>query len=137
VAVECDYSLVNRSAEKDILPFCADHDLAAIVRTPLARGLLAGKYNRDTVFTDSVRESWNAGEPRREEFEHKLSKVERVQEALQPDEELVPTALHYVASHSVNPVVIPGATSPVQAVENANIGDTLLDEDRRQELQNI
>jgi len=134
-AVEFDYSLVERSPEEDILPFCREHDLGAIVRTPLARGLLAGKYDRDTEFTDDVRRSWNEGGADRDEFERKLSTVERVEEALEPDEGLVPTALRYVASHPVDPVVIPGATSPAQAVQNAAAGDRLLDEDRRRELQ--
>jgi len=136
-AVEFDYSLVEQSPEEDILPFCADHGIAPVVRTPLARGLLAGKYDRDTEFTDSVRQSWNEGEADREEFERKLSKVERVQEALTEDEGLVPTALRYVASHPTEPVVIPGATSPEQAVQNAAVGDRLLDEERRRELRGL
>lgn len=136
-AVQTDYSLVNRAPEEEILPFCEEHDLGVMVRGPLARGVLAGKYDRDTEFTDDVRQSWNEGEPGREEFERKLSNVERVQEALEPDEELVPTALKYVASHPVDPVVIPGATTPEQAVENAAVGDCLLDDERRRELQAV
>ena len=136
-AVEVNYSLVNRSPEEDLLPFCEEHDLAVLVRGPLSRGLLAGKYDRNTTFTDPVRESWNEGGSDRDEFERKLSKVERVRDALGPDEDLVSTALQYVTSHPVDPVVIPGATSPAQAVENARVGGETLDEERRRELQSV
>jgi myo-inositol catabolism protein IolS len=136
-AVEFDYSLVDRGAEDDILPFCAEHDLAPIVRTPLARGLLTGKYDRDTEFTDQVRSSWNAGGADREEFERKLDRVERIEAHLGPDEELIPTALRYVASHPTEPVVIPGATTPAQAVANAAAGDRQMDAERRAELEAI
>jgi aryl-alcohol dehydrogenase-like predicted oxidoreductase len=135
-AVEFNYSLIEREPEEDILPFCAEHDIGAIVRTPLARGLLAGKYDRDTEFTDDVRDSWNEGESDREEFLDRLAAVERVQAELQ-EEGLVETALQYVASHPVEPVVIPGATTPEQAVANAAAGDSLLSEGRREELAEL
>lgn len=136
-AVEVNYSLVNTAPEEDVLPFCREHDLGVLVRGPLARGILTGKYDRDTEFTDPVREEWNEGGDRREEFEEKLANAERIQEALEPDEELVPTALRYAMSHPADPVIIPGATTPAQAVQNATVGDRLLDDERRRELRAV
>ena len=136
-AVEVNYSLINTAPEADILPFCAEHDLGVLVRGPLARGLLTGKYDRDTEFTDPVREGWNVGEDQRGEFEAKLNAVEDIEAALEPDEDLVETALRYVMSHPVDPVIIPGATSPAQAIQNADIGDELLDRDRWEALRSV
>ncbi|MBE3123910.1 MAG: aldo/keto reductase, partial [Planctomycetes bacterium] len=51
-AVQLDYSLLARGAERDILPWCRREGVAAIIRGPLAKGLLAGKYTPDTTFTD-------------------------------------------------------------------------------------
>jgi aryl-alcohol dehydrogenase-like predicted oxidoreductase len=136
-AVEVNYSLVNRSPEEDVLPFCREHDLGVLVRGPLSRGLLAGKYDRETEFIDPVREAWNEGGDSREEFLEKLATVERVEAALAPDDGLVETALRYVLSHPADPVVIPGATSPAQAVQNAAVGDRTMDPERRRELEDL
>ena len=59
--VQVDYSLLNRGAEEDFLPYCLEHGIAVMVRGPLAKGLLSGRYTKDSVFTDSVRAGWSAG----------------------------------------------------------------------------
>lgn len=139
-AVEFDYSLIERGPEDDILPFCDRYDLGALVRSPLRQGLLTGKYDRDTEFTDPVRNGmreWNEGGENREEFLEYIDRVEAIKDTLHPDEELVDTALRYVMSHPVDPIVIPGATTPEQAIQNASVGDKPMDENRRAELRTI
>ncbi len=49
------YNIFERDAEKDILPYCLRHGIATLVYSPLCRGLLSGKYSRDTRFQDYVR----------------------------------------------------------------------------------
>ncbi|MGE0384334.1 MAG: aldo/keto reductase [Gammaproteobacteria bacterium] len=44
VSVQPEYSLLERGAEREILPLCASEGLAAIPWSPLAGGLLTGKY---------------------------------------------------------------------------------------------
>jgi aryl-alcohol dehydrogenase-like predicted oxidoreductase len=39
------YSLVNRSAERDLLPFAQSHGRIIIAHSPLAQGLLSGRYD--------------------------------------------------------------------------------------------
>src|SRR6185437_11315182 len=51
------YSLVDRSPERDLLPFAELHDRVVIAYSPLAQGLLSGRYNRANQPTDSVRAS--------------------------------------------------------------------------------
>src|SRR5262249_4175102 len=36
------YSLVNREAERELLPYCQEHGIGVIVYSPMASGLLAG-----------------------------------------------------------------------------------------------
>jgi aryl-alcohol dehydrogenase-like predicted oxidoreductase len=52
---EVSYSLVARSPEHDLLPFAETHDRVVIAYSPLAQGLLSGRYDRDNRPTDSVR----------------------------------------------------------------------------------
>ncbi len=43
------YSLVNRSVEEEILPFCKDEGIGVIVYSPLASGLLSGAMTAERV----------------------------------------------------------------------------------------
>jgi len=132
-----DYSLLNLNPEEALLPYCQEHGIAVLVRGPLRRGLLAGKYNQDTVFTDSVRADWNPGAAQRAQYQQLLARVERLKHRLQPGEEMVRAALRYVISHPVAPIAIPGAKSPEQARQNAAAGAALLTPDERQKLAEL
>jgi len=44
------YSMLHREAETDILPFCAQHNLATFTYMSLEQGLLTGKIGMDRVF---------------------------------------------------------------------------------------
>ncbi len=134
--VEVDYSLINKVPEKEFLPFCQEKNLGVLIRGPLAQGLLTGKYDRETVFTDSVREKWNKCESNRKEFEEKIKKAEKIKD-LSLDNDLVTTALRYVISHSVKPVAIPGATSTYQARNNAQAGKEILSSQELEKLKEI
>jgi aryl-alcohol dehydrogenase-like predicted oxidoreductase len=120
--VEVNYSLLNRSAEAELLPYCEEHGIAVLVRGPLRKGLLAGKYNRDSVFTDTVRARWNVGQSGRSGFEADVAQVEKLIPTVAPGTEMVTTALRYVISHPAQPVAIPGCKSPQQAEMNAAAG---------------
>jgi myo-inositol catabolism protein IolS len=129
--VEVDYSLLNRKAEAEFLPYCQEHGIAVLVRGPLNKGLLSGKYSPDTVFTDSVRSEWYVDEARQSKLAADLAKVEQLKKVLQPGEEMITAALRFVTSHPARPVVIPGARAPEQAAMNAQAGIQLLSEQER------
>jgi len=126
--LEVDYSLLNRRPEVEILPYCQEHGIAVLVRGPLRRGLLSGKYTRESTFTDAVRSVWNPGQPGRAEYEREVSCVERLKQVVAPGEPMVTAALRYVISHPAAPVAIPGCKSPHQAQVNAAAGERALSE---------
>jgi aryl-alcohol dehydrogenase-like predicted oxidoreductase len=45
--VQNSYSLLDREAEREVLPLCAEHGLGFTPFSPLAGGWLTGKYRRD------------------------------------------------------------------------------------------
>jgi myo-inositol catabolism protein IolS len=49
--VQSSYNLVNRGAEQDLLPYCFVSEIAFVSHSPLARGLLTGKYRHNHRFT--------------------------------------------------------------------------------------
>lgn len=52
VSSQPEYSLLQRSIEKDSLPFCVENNIGVIAYSPLASGVLTGKYNKNTHFKD-------------------------------------------------------------------------------------
>ncbi len=48
VAVESEYSLVERAPEESLLPAAATHDMGLLAWAPLGRGVLTGKYRHGT-----------------------------------------------------------------------------------------
>jgi aryl-alcohol dehydrogenase-like predicted oxidoreductase len=46
------YSMVNRDIEKEVMPFCLEHNIGIIAYSPLQRGLLAGKIKKDHHFSE-------------------------------------------------------------------------------------
>jgi aryl-alcohol dehydrogenase-like predicted oxidoreductase len=53
--VQNGYSLLQRTDEEDVIPLCADINIAYVVHSPLSGGLLAGKYRRDQQPPDNSR----------------------------------------------------------------------------------
>lgn len=52
VSIQPEYSLLQRSIEKETVPFCRENDIGIIAYSPLASGVLTGKYDKKTRFTD-------------------------------------------------------------------------------------
>lgn len=46
------YNLVERRIEVDLIPFCIENDISIVVYQPLLHGLLSGKYNEKSVFSE-------------------------------------------------------------------------------------
>ena len=132
--VEVDYSLINRSPDKEFLPYCQEHNIAVLARGPLHKGLLSGKYTSKSVFTDTVRSEWYKSEQSKKKLARKLRKVENLRTSLASEEAMITAALRFVTSHEVAPVAIAGAKSPSQVAMNARAGQLLLSPAARAQL---
>jgi aryl-alcohol dehydrogenase-like predicted oxidoreductase len=54
-AVQDSYSLLDREAEEEVLPLCAEHGVWFQVHSPLMGGWLTGKYRRDAPAPEGSR----------------------------------------------------------------------------------
>ncbi|MGY8827499.1 MAG: aldo/keto reductase [Candidatus Latescibacterota bacterium] len=133
--VQVDYSLLNRQPEEALLPYCHEHGIAVMVRGPLAKGLLSGRYGRGHVFSDDVRSSFNEGGGERAAFEGMVDQVEELKKTVPAGAEMVRTALQYTISHAASPIAIPGAKSVEQARANAEAGACLMAQDELERLR--
>ncbi len=132
--VQVDYSLLNRAPEADFLPYCREHNIGVMVRGPLAKGLLSGRYDESSTFTDTVRQPWNEAGPARDQFLAQVGQVQALKSSVEPGPAMVTAALRYVISHPAVSTAIPGAKSPEQAATNAEAGATLLSSAQREQL---
>jgi 1-deoxyxylulose-5-phosphate synthase len=127
--VQSSYSLLDRSAEAEVLPLCADQGLGFSPFSPLAGGWLTGKYRRDEEAPAGSRMTL-----RSEPYEH--LQREGVFDALERFEQLAgergidmaSLALAWLlASPLVNPVVVgprrPEHLEPARAALELKLGD--------------
>ena len=126
------YNLVDRSPEADLLPFAESTGHIVIAYSPLAQGLLSGKYHRDSRPANRIR----AASP--------LFLPENLDRA----GDLIATLREVAGAHSATPaqialawvihrpavVAIPGASSVEQLESNVAAADIDLTEDEYQAL---
>jgi aryl-alcohol dehydrogenase-like predicted oxidoreductase len=74
------YSLVERGAEDDVLPFAEDEEIGVIVYSPMASGLLTGGMTRDRI-AGLADDDWRKHDPRFNEpqLSRHLALVEQLQ----------------------------------------------------------
>lgn len=117
-ALQIDYSILNRTPEADIFPYCQEHNIGVIVRGPLAMGILTGKFNAGTQFSEGdFRQRWQDNAEEHETYLQDLAKVEQLKEMF-PDRTLAQLALQFVMAHPAVSTVIPGAKNIRQLNEN-------------------
>jgi aryl-alcohol dehydrogenase-like predicted oxidoreductase len=122
----------------ELLTLCEEQELAVICRTPLAMGLLTGKYQNDQTLTDNdVRRHtpwWEYfKEGRMQEW---VAKVDAVREMLTSDgRTTVQGALAWIWARSHATIPIPGFKTVAQVEENA--GAMRLDTLSEQQMNEI
>jgi aryl-alcohol dehydrogenase-like predicted oxidoreductase len=132
--VQSGYSLLDRSAEVEVLPLCADQGLGFSPFSPLSGGWLTGKYRRDEAPPEGSRMTL-----RSEPYEHLqrdavFDALERLgQMATERGIDMAALALAWLlASPLVNPVVVgprkPAHLEPALAALEVELGDADLAE---------
>lgn len=55
ISSQSQYNLLSREAEQELVPYCLSEKVGLLVYSPLARGMLTGKYNRDGEYPQGSR----------------------------------------------------------------------------------
>lgn len=120
--LQIDYSILNRTAEKEIFPYCQENNIGVIVRGGLAMGILTGKFNADSTFPEGdFRRDWQQSPDQKKQFLEDLSRVEQLLE-VSKNRTLAQVALGFILSNPAVAVVIPGGRSARQVNENVKAG---------------
>ncbi len=114
-AVQNNYSLLNREAEREVLPTCDRLGLGFVPFFPLASGLLTGKYRRGEAAPAGTRLAGRAQVGTDEQFD-----IVEALESYATDRglEMIDVAIGALLGRPVVSTVIAGATRPEQVRQN-------------------
>lgn len=130
------YSLFWRWVEKDLTPYCVENNISIVAYSPLAQGLLTGKFEPGHKF-----------DPQDNRAKNKLFQGENYDRAQSALDKLRPIAERHqcslaqlalawlIAQPQTN--AIAGARNTQQVVDNAKAGDIKLSTDELQEIDAI
>jgi aryl-alcohol dehydrogenase-like predicted oxidoreductase len=131
------YSLINRQIEADIMPVAEAYGLGVIPYSPLAGGLLSGKYRRGEEPPAGTRLS-RPGYGQRVLSDRNLDKVEKLADfARARGRTLLDVAFGWLLSHKAISSVIAGATQPEQIEQNVAAGEYVMSEEDVAEAEKL
>jgi aryl-alcohol dehydrogenase-like predicted oxidoreductase len=118
--LQIDYSILNRTPEADIFPYCQEHNIGVIIRGALAMGILTGKFNADSRFGEGdFRQRWHDNPDEYQTYLNDLQKVDQLRPmAEREDRTLAQFALQFTLAHPAVSTVIPGAKNVRQMRDN-------------------
>ncbi len=136
-SIQPPYSLFWRQVEKEITPYCAEHQISILAYSPLAQGLLTGKFGPDHQFAEGDHRAKNKLFANKDHYT-------RVQAAL---EQLRPIAAKYECSLAQLAIAwliaqpqacaIVGARNSQQAISNAKAAQVKLSTEDLQAIDAI
>jgi aryl-alcohol dehydrogenase-like predicted oxidoreductase len=129
---QVQYSLAVRKPDADLVPYAASNDRLVIAYSPLAKGLLSGRYDATNLPTDPARANDSLFLPENVVAVGDLIEAVRTV-AKNHDATPSQVALAWVVSHP-NVIAIPGASSLAQLESNVAAADLQLDDDEIMEL---
>lgn len=134
VSAQNHYSLLERAAEREVVPACTAHGLALLPYYPLASGLLTGKVTRAAGAPPGSRLAGRTDYVTGD----KLDRVEALTGwAVERGRSLLEVAIGGLAARPFIGSVIAGATSPEQIRANAAAGDWSPTSDELAELDRL
>lgn len=132
LSLQVIFNVFRQKLLTKLLPQAKKKGVGIIVRLPLASGLLAGKYTKNTSFPENDHRNYNkdgaffnvgetfAGVP----FEKGVELVNSIKKEFLPNTlNLVQFTLRWILDHDAVSTIIPGASSPKQVKSNAEASD--------------
>lgn len=134
------YNMLNRYIEHEVIPVSAKAGIGQVVFSPLAQGLLTGKYRKDQEIPQNAR----AADPKANMYmgnllsDENLNKVEQLIDiASELQIPLSQLALAWILRQPNVSSALIGASRPEQVVENVKAIDVTLNEEILQRIEDI
>lgn len=117
--LQIEYSLLDPTAEEELLPLAQELNAGIMVRMPLARGLLSGKFPVGQPLPPE--QQWRR--PAGEELQRRLRRVEHLRFLERAGQTLAQAAIRFVVTHPAVHCAIPGARTVAQLEGNVAAAD--------------
>jgi len=115
------FSMIHTRAAGDLLPFCVEHDMGVICYSPLAKGLLTGKFDESAKLTGIRARDPDYIGPRFRKHLAMLAKLRPIAEA--HGKTLAQLALNWTIRQPGVTAALVGAKRPSQVTENVGCLD--------------
>jgi aryl-alcohol dehydrogenase-like predicted oxidoreductase len=124
--LQIEYDLLDPTAEDVLLPLARKHDIGIMIRTPLARGLLSGKFAAGQAIP--AEQQWRR--PTGDRLQLRLARIEQLRFLERDGQTLAQAALRWLLAQPGVHCVIPGARTIEQLKANVGAvnGDVTADE---------
>ena len=138
VSQQIHYSLEAREAEYELIPATLDQGVGVLVWSPLAGGLLSGKYRRNKAMPEGTRQLADWGEPPIRDQERLYDIIEvlaGIAEARNISAAQI--ALSWLLGRKGVTSVIVGARTDAQLADNLKAADVILSAEERASLDKV
>lgn len=136
VGMQIEYSLLQRTPERDLLPMAEAFGLSVLAWAPLGAGVLTGKYTRSTMTNDSLRAANNEQRGRTSESSLRVAReVDAIADQLGVTSAQV--AIAWVRSRGYRYIPIIGARKVDQIEDCLGSVDVTLDQEQLRRLDEV
>jgi len=130
-----EYNLFKRDAEKELLPYIVENGISFVPYFPLAAGLLAGKYTKETTFDDLRK---NDPLFQKDVFEENLAKVDQLRPIAEAhNAEVAHVVLAWYLAQDGIDAIIPGAKRPDQVTDTLRTLEVQLSQEDIEKIDQI
>lgn len=120
--IQVRYNLLEREAEMVLLPKAQNYGIGVIVRIPILFGLLTGKFNKHSRFSEDDHRNMNLSPEKLDLYLHQLENIKPLY-ASYPEQTMAQVSLRACISHPACHTAIPGAKTPEQVQDNCVASD--------------
>ncbi len=135
VSLQAYYTIAGRDLEREIVPMLIDQNMGLMVWSPLAGGLLSGKYSRNTETKEGRRVNFDFPPVDKEKAYNIIDVMQKIAKDKQVT--VAQIALAWLLHQPFVSTVIIGANKPEQLADNLNSVDIQLTDFELNELDEV
>lgn len=135
VSLQAYYTIAGRDLERELVPLLLDQKVGLMVWSPLAGGLLSGKYSRDAETKEGRRVNFDFPPVNKEKAFDIVDVMRKI--ADNKDVTVAQIALSWLLHQPVVSSVIIGANKPEQLADNLSSVDVKLEAEELEQLDEV
>ena len=119
-AVQVIYNIFDQNPEDELLPACAERDVAVIARVPFDEGTLTGTLTRESAWPEG---DWRNTYFVPENLIPSVERADRLKPLVPPGMTMAEVALRFILSHPAVSTIIPGMRKTAHVESNIAASD--------------